>query len=132
MQIPTETKYLAWQSCIPLHAVCSRRIASGSKSVDRGAARRLLQTAAHVENAVRCCAPGPDGDAGAEVNSTDLDTDRPEESATPVINGTAAPAGKWPDAVAVLSATGSCTGTLIAPDVRAHRRFTAPTPRRPR
>ncbi len=34
-----------------------------------------------------------------------------------VIGGTAAPAGKWPDAVAVLGQNGSCTGTLIAPDV---------------
>lgn len=34
-----------------------------------------------------------------------------------VIGGTQAPAGKWPDAVAVLGAQGSCTGTLIAPDV---------------
>ena len=36
---------------------------------------------------------------------------------TPVIGGTAVPPGKWPDAVAVLGASGSCTGTLIAPDV---------------
>jgi len=34
-----------------------------------------------------------------------------------VIGGTVVPAGKWPDAVAVLGAQGSCTGTLIAPDV---------------
>src|SRR4030095_12862362 len=34
-----------------------------------------------------------------------------------VIGGTEVPAGKWPDAVAVLGAQGSCTGTLIAPDV---------------
>ncbi len=55
--------------------------------------------------------------AGAETGSTALDIDRPDYDATPVINGTAVPAGKWPDAVAVLSAQGSCTGTLIAPDV---------------
>ncbi len=41
-------------------------------------------------------------------------TEPAEES---IIGGTAAPAGKWPDAVAVLGANGSCTGTLIAPDV---------------
>ena len=35
----------------------------------------------------------------------------------PVIGGTVVPAGKWPDAVAVLGAQGSCTGTLVAPDV---------------
>ncbi len=34
-----------------------------------------------------------------------------------VIGGTAVPAGKWPDAVAVVGAQGSCTGTLIAPDI---------------
>src|SRR5688572_16628570 len=55
--------------------------------------------------------------AAAETHSSAIDTDRPDYDATPVINGTAVPAGKWPDAVAVLSATGSCTGTLIAPDV---------------
>lgn len=55
--------------------------------------------------------------AAAETRTRALDTDRPDYDATPVINGTAVPAGKWPDAVAVLSAQGSCTGTLIAPDV---------------
>jgi MYXO-CTERM domain-containing protein len=34
-----------------------------------------------------------------------------------IIGGALAPAGKWPDAVAVLGNQGSCTGTLIAPDV---------------
>lgn len=34
-----------------------------------------------------------------------------------IIGGSLAPAGKWPDAVAVLGNQGSCTGTLIAPDV---------------
>jgi endonuclease G len=38
-------------------------------------------------------------------------------SAEPVVGGGMVPPGKWPDAVAVLGATGSCTGTLIAPDV---------------
>jgi secreted trypsin-like serine protease len=40
-----------------------------------------------------------------------------EATATPVIGGSAVPAGKWPDAVAVVGAQGSCTGTLIAPDI---------------
>lgn len=35
----------------------------------------------------------------------------------PVVGGSTAPLGKWPDAVAVLGTKGSCTGTLIAPDV---------------
>lgn len=34
-----------------------------------------------------------------------------------VVGGTVVPAGKWPDAVAVLAQTAACTGTLIAPDV---------------
>ena len=55
--------------------------------------------------------------AAAESHTSLVDMDRPDYDATPVINGTAVPAGKWPDTVAVLSATGSCTGTLIAPDV---------------
>src|SRR5436853_7921248 len=43
----------------------------------------------------------------------DVDT----STTAPVIGGTAAPPGKWPDAVGVLGAQGACTGTLIAPDV---------------
>lgn len=35
----------------------------------------------------------------------------------PVVGGSVVPPGKWPDAVAVLGPQGSCTGTLIAPDV---------------
>ena len=34
-----------------------------------------------------------------------------------VVGGTSVPVGKWPDAVAVLGSNGSCTGTLVAPDV---------------
>jgi len=34
-----------------------------------------------------------------------------------VVGGTTVPLGKWPDAVAVLGPNGSCTGTLVAPDV---------------
>ncbi|MDB4954733.1 MAG: secreted trypsin-like serine protease [Myxococcales bacterium] len=41
----------------------------------------------------------------------------PQQDAIPVVGGTQVPAGKWPDAVAVLGPQGSCTGTLIAPDV---------------
>ncbi len=41
----------------------------------------------------------------------------PGIDSAPVIGGTLVPPGKWPDAVAVLGAQGSCTGTLIAPDV---------------
>jgi endonuclease G len=35
----------------------------------------------------------------------------------PVVGGTLAKAGEWPDAVAVLADDAACTGTLIAPDV---------------
>jgi len=35
----------------------------------------------------------------------------------PVVGGSTVPDGKWPDAVAVLGTKGSCTGTLVAPDV---------------
>jgi secreted trypsin-like serine protease len=38
-------------------------------------------------------------------------------SALPVVGGTTVKPGVWPDAVAVLSDTAACTGTLIAPDV---------------
>lgn len=37
--------------------------------------------------------------------------------ANPVVGGTMVPPGTWPDAVAILGPQGSCTGTLIAPDV---------------
>ncbi|HEY0251609.1 MAG TPA: trypsin-like serine protease [Kofleriaceae bacterium] len=36
---------------------------------------------------------------------------------TPVVGGTSVPSGKWPDAVAILGKTGTCSGTLIAPTV---------------
>jgi len=39
------------------------------------------------------------------------------ETAAPVIGGTEVPSGKWPDTVAVVGAQGSCSGTLIAPDI---------------
>jgi secreted trypsin-like serine protease len=34
-----------------------------------------------------------------------------------VVGGSSVPPGKWPDAIAVLGTTGTCSGTLIAPDV---------------
>lgn len=39
------------------------------------------------------------------------------EKTSPIVGGDDAPVGKWPDTVAVLAASGSCTGTLVAPDV---------------
>jgi endonuclease G len=36
---------------------------------------------------------------------------------SPIVGGSMVPPGKWPDAVAILGPDGSCTGTLIAPDV---------------
>jgi MYXO-CTERM domain-containing protein len=38
-------------------------------------------------------------------------------STLPVVGGTTVKPGVWPDAVAVLSQTAACTGTLITPDV---------------
>jgi secreted trypsin-like serine protease len=38
-------------------------------------------------------------------------------ASAPVVGGTTVPTGRWPDAVAVIGDTGTCTGTLIAPDV---------------
>src|SRR5262245_20664228 len=35
----------------------------------------------------------------------------------PVVGGSMVPPGKWPDAAAVLGNKGTCSGTLIAPDV---------------
>ncbi len=34
-----------------------------------------------------------------------------------IVGGSNAPAGKWPDTVAVIGPQGACTGTLIAPDI---------------
>jgi secreted trypsin-like serine protease len=53
--------------------------------------------------------------ARAETSGAPVPQPGPTEE--PIIGGTAVPAGKWPDAVAVLGTTGACTGTLIAPDV---------------
>lgn len=36
---------------------------------------------------------------------------------TPIVGGTLAPHGKWPDTAAVLMRDGACSGTLVAPDV---------------
>jgi len=35
----------------------------------------------------------------------------------PIVGGSKVPAGRWDDVVAVIGATGRCSGTLIAPDV---------------
>lgn len=35
----------------------------------------------------------------------------------PVVGGTGVPSGKWPDAVAIIGKTGTCSGTLIAPTI---------------
>jgi len=40
-----------------------------------------------------------------------------EEAATPIIGGTVVTSGNWRDTVAVIGAQGTCSGTLIAPDV---------------
>ena len=45
------------------------------------------------------------------------DSVAPLDESVDIVGGTLAPAGKWPDTVAVLGNQGSCSGTLIAPDV---------------
>lgn len=56
--------------------------------------------------------------AGAE-NQPGIDDGRPVAKDSPVIGGTDAPLGKWPDVAAVNDSAGDqgCTGTLIAPNV---------------
>jgi endonuclease G len=41
----------------------------------------------------------------------------PEGGTSAIVGGETVPAGRWPDTVAVLGTSGSCTGTLIAPDL---------------
>jgi uncharacterized protein (TIGR03382 family) len=53
----------------------------------------------------------------ADSNGIDPTPYQPEAGEADIIGGTLAPAGKWPDTVAVLGNGGQCTGTLIAPDV---------------
>jgi uncharacterized protein (TIGR03382 family) len=53
----------------------------------------------------------------ADTNGLPRTTVDPEDGTAEIVGGTLAPANKWPDAVAVLGNQGSCTGTLIAPDV---------------
>src|SRR5687767_1813843 len=56
------------------------------------------------------------GIAAAEsAGQLETDVDTGDDTAE-IVGGTLAPAGKWPDTVAVLG-NGACTGTLIAPDV---------------
>jgi uncharacterized protein (TIGR03382 family) len=50
--------------------------------------------------------------AGCAVEGPDVSSNE-----APIIGGTVVPAGNWRDTVAVIGAQGSCTGTLIAPDV---------------
>jgi uncharacterized protein (TIGR03382 family) len=57
------------------------------------------------------------GTALAETNGVVTDTTIPGQDTVEIVGGTLAPAGKWPDTVAVIGPQGACTGTLIAPDV---------------
>ena len=57
------------------------------------------------------------GVSAAETNGTNETTVDADNHTTDIVGGTLAPAGKWPDTVAVLGPQGACTGTLIAPDV---------------
>ncbi len=57
------------------------------------------------------------GLASAETAGLPDDTTVPGTRTEEIIGGTLVTAGKWPDTVAVLGTQGSCSGTLIAPDV---------------
>jgi MYXO-CTERM domain-containing protein len=52
--------------------------------------------------------------AGSSGHSSDDQTSTKESA---IVGGDNVPPGKWPDTVAVLGRSGSCTGTLIAPTV---------------
>ncbi len=53
--------------------------------------------------------------ACADQDFTSAPTYSDHESS--IVGGSEVPAGLWPDAVAVLGTSGTCTGTLVAPDV---------------
>jgi uncharacterized protein (TIGR03382 family) len=54
--------------------------------------------------------------AKADSQSEQSDV-RPSDTTSAIVGGETVPAGRWPDTVAVLGTNGSCTGTLIAPDL---------------
>lgn len=60
--------------------------------------------------------PGDDGDTDDDDALVEPILDAPLGEA-PVVGGTPAKPGAWPDAVAVIAPNALCTGTLIAPDV---------------
>jgi secreted trypsin-like serine protease len=57
--------------------------------------------------ALAAASPGAGGSSDPELGTI----------SQPVVGGSMVPPGKWPDAVAVLGPKGTCSGTLIAPDV---------------
>jgi MYXO-CTERM domain-containing protein len=54
--------------------------------------------------------------AYAEDTSSPIDAPK-QDANKAIVGGTEVQPGQWPDAVAVLGKSGTCTGTLIAPDV---------------
>ena len=102
-----------------MHDVRSEVRAGGNPSLDRcwrpgGTSVALAVTMSRyaVVLVLVAISTSARADPGAGLPSKRIDT-----TTTPVVGGTSVPPGKWPDAVAVLGAQGSCTGTLIAPDV---------------
>ena len=67
--------------------------------------------------AIALLAAAPLAASSARADASEAASTEPGSGGASIIGGTAVPTGKWPDAVAVLGATGACTGTLIAPDV---------------
>lgn len=56
--------------------------------------------------------------SAAKADSQSEQTDaRPGDSVSAIVGGETVPPGRWPDTVAVLGTSGTCTGTLIAPDL---------------
>jgi MYXO-CTERM domain-containing protein len=95
--------------CIGLHAVRSFLVDRRGTPVAR--AGRMSRARVLVVSSVLAIA----GSAAADSTGTTSAT--VGTGTAPVIGGTAVPPGRWPDAVAVLGAQGSCSGTLVAPDV---------------
>jgi endonuclease G len=115
---PSETGLLLRSSRAALRDLRSRVRSRHAISIGGTTACRLLKNPSAMLRylAVLLAVPAI---ASADPRSAQPASQAPiaGSSTTHVVGGTNAPPGKWPDAVAVLGPKGSCTGTLIAPDV---------------
>jgi secreted trypsin-like serine protease len=55
--------------------------------------------------------------AGDSSTTTPSAPQAPDAQPTAIVGGEDVPLGRWPDAVAIFGSNGTCTGTLIAPDL---------------